>query len=82
MAYLYILKSEQYPKTYVGITEDLIRRLEEHDKGFSDYSSKYRPWKLVYQENYANMIEAHKRELYFKSAAGRRFIKKNNIIPR
>jgi len=39
------------------------------------------PWKLVYSEEYENIALAREREHYLKSAAGRRFVKKKNIIP-
>ncbi len=35
------------------------------------------PWKLVYSEKYLNILDARKREQYFKSTAGRRYIKKH-----
>ena len=76
MNYVYILKSIKYPKTYVGSTTDIARRTKEHELGKTAFSKKYRPWKLVYKEEFLNIIEARKREKYFKSAAGRKFIKK------
>jgi len=39
------------------------------------------PWKLVYKEEYDSIVDARKREKYFKSAAGRRFLEKNMNIP-
>lgn len=80
MAYVYILKSLNHRKTYVGSTVDLGRRIKEHNLGFSKFSSKYRPWKLVYKECYRNLKDARTREKYFKSAAGRRFIIKNMLV--
>jgi putative endonuclease len=80
MAYVYILKSVNYEKTYTGSTTDLERRLMEHNLGLSTFSKRYRPWRLVYQEQYERLEEARKRERYLKSAAGRRFIKKHSLI--
>ncbi|MEK7582000.1 MAG: GIY-YIG nuclease family protein [Patescibacteria group bacterium] len=82
IAYVYILKSEKVAKTYVGSTSDLDRRVHEHNSGLSTFTKRHMPWKLVYFEEYKNIILARKREYYFKSAAGRRFLKKNKIIPR
>ena len=73
--FLYILKSVEYSKTYVGITDNLERRLSEHNTGQSTYTSKYTPWKIIYTESCDSMSEAHTREKYFKSAAGRKRIK-------
>ncbi|MCH7605081.1 GIY-YIG nuclease family protein [Patescibacteria group bacterium] len=82
MAYVYILKSINYPKTYIGSTIDLERRMNEHNTGASTFSKRYKPWKIVYQEKYKDITTARRREKYLKSAAGRKFIQRNNIIPR
>lgn len=76
MAYVYILKSVYCPKTYVGSTTNLMRRLKEHEQGKSSFTKRHRPWKVVYKEQFLNIGEERERERYFKSAAGRRFIKK------
>lgn len=77
MHYLYVLKSINARKSYVGITDNIARRLNEHNSGLSFHTKKYCPWELIYKEEFNNRIEARKRELYFKTAAGRRFIKKH-----
>jgi len=76
MAFVYILKSVNFPKTYVGSTIDLEKRIKEHNQGQSNFTSRYNPWKLIYHEKLGNLKEARIRERYFKSATGRRFIKK------
>ena len=80
MFYLYILKSKKFSKTYVGISEDVERRLKEHNKGYSRFTSNYRPWGVIYREECQDRSSAMKRERYFKSAAGRKKIK-NILIP-
>jgi len=80
MAYVYILKSINYSKTYTGSTPSLEKRLEEHNKGFSLFSKRYMPWTIIYTEQYNNLKEARLREKYLKSTAGRRFIKKKNLF--
>lgn len=80
MVYLYILKSKNYPKTYVGITECIGRRLAEHNSGKSTFTNRYKPWVIIYTEEHSSMNEARKREKYFKSATGRRKLKQ--YIPR
>ena len=83
MNYVYILKSLKYPKTYTGSTTDVERRLREHNTGTNcTYTKRYRPWELVYKEKCDSLENARVREKYLKSAAGRRFLKKNNLIPR
>ena len=69
---LYILYSPGSGKTYVGFTNNLSRRIEEHNltehKGFT---LRYRPWEIIYQEVYETKIEAMQREKYFKTGKGR-----------
>jgi len=78
MSSLYILKSLNHNKTYVGITDDLEKRLQEHNSGKSIYTSKFKPWKIIHYEKCENKEEARKREKYYKSTSGRKKIK--NLI--
>ena len=55
---------------------NLESRLIEHNTGQSKYTSSRIPWKIIYHEIFETELEAVKREKYFKSAAGRRFLKK------
>ena len=57
------------------MTNDIERRLKEHNSGKSIYTKKYISWKLVYEEELTNRNEAREKEKYFKSASGRRRIK-------
>lgn len=78
MAYfVYILYSAEYRKTYVGITNDLERRLKQHNSGYHLYTKRYMPWAVIYKEEVNDRIEARKREKYFKAASGRKWIKQN-----
>lgn len=79
MPYVYILKSINYPKIYIGSTVDLDRRVKEHNAG-KGYSNRYKPWRVVYSEEIDDLKLARKREKYLKSAAGRKYIKKQKII--
>lgn len=67
MYYVYILKSVAFGKYYVGCTDNIIRRLQEHNSGASKYTRTFKPWKLVFQEEYKNLSEARKREKQIKS---------------
>ena len=80
MYIVYILKSENYNKTYVGITNDLQRRLLQHNSGYHSYTKRYKPWFVIYKDILDNRIEAHIKEKYLKSAAGRRWIKRMFFI--
>lgn len=63
------------------MTNNLERRLKEHCNGHTITTSKMKNLGLVYKEIFDNIEEARKREVYFKTAAGRRFLKKV-IMPR
>lgn len=75
--YTYVLQSTVNGHLYKGSTENLHRRLEEHNSGMVDYTSKYRPWKLVYHEQFETRREAILREKFFKSGQGRQWLKEH-----
>jgi len=48
VTFVYVFQSEvNLEAYYIGLTNDQIRRLEEHNSGKSVHTNKYRPWKLV-----------------------------------
>lgn len=73
---VYVLKDENN-KLYKGVTNNLVRRLNEHKRGKTKTTSKMKSLRVVYTEEYNDFEHARKRELYLKSAAGRRFLKNN-----
>jgi putative endonuclease len=73
--YVYILNSKNHNKTYIGFTNNLGRRLKEHNSGKSKFTRKFIPWEIIYTEEFTNAVEARGREKYFKSSAGRKKIK-------
>jgi len=75
MFHIYILKSLKDNKTYVGYTNDLDRRLSEHNAGKNIATKNRRPLELVFSEQFETSAEAKKRELYWKSGGGRRKLK-------
>ena len=77
MFFTYILMSVKFRKFYTGHTDNMEKRLREHNSGKSIYSRKYMPWQIVYHEKFNSEELAIKREKYFKSASGRRWLKKN-----
>jgi len=76
--YTYVLRSKKDGKHYTGITNNLERRLRQHNDGdTATPSTRNRgPFVLVYSEEADNRMEARIREKYLKSGAGREFIKK------
>ncbi|MFA5173022.1 MAG: GIY-YIG nuclease family protein [Candidatus Paceibacterota bacterium] len=76
MHILHLLKSINFSKSYIGITNNPERRLKEHNSGKSFYTKKYSPWKIIYTEECKNFKEAREREKFYKSSVGRRALKK------
>jgi putative endonuclease len=75
MFYAYIIQSEKDQSFYKGHCEDLETRLNQHNSGMTLSIKNKIPFKLIYSESFPIREEAIKREKYFKSAAGRRFLK-------
>ena len=72
--YTYVLQSSKDHKRYIGYTNNLKRRIEEHEKG-SSFATKFRlPFKLIYYEACLTESDARRREDYFKTTQGRRFL--------
>ena len=73
--FLYVLKSESFQRTYVGMSIDPKKRLAEHNAGKTKSTRKYTPWEIIHSEEYTNRKIARKREIFLKSGAGREWIK-------
>ncbi len=72
----YVLYSEKYDKIYIGFTSNLEQRLLSHNKlSKKGWTVRYRPWRLVYREDYESKQEAMRRERQLKSYRGRQFIR-------
>jgi putative endonuclease len=72
----YVLRDE-LGKFYKGVTSDLKRRLSEHRHGKTFTTRKMRgALEVVYTEEFDTFESARQREVYFKTAAGRRFLNK------
>jgi len=75
MFYVYVLYSKTYVKIYIGSTSDLNTRFLSHNKlAKKGYTVRYRPWAILYTEQYQTKTEALRREKQLKSAKGREFI--------
>ena len=78
MFYVYILKSLINGRLYTGSTNNLERRLVEHNTGQSKYSRLTRPFELMHFEKYLTRSAAVKREIFLKTGKGREELK--NIL--
>jgi putative endonuclease len=76
--FVYILRSCISGKFYIGQTNNLCKRLEQHNSGYSKSTKSEIPWELVYKEVYNNRSEAMKRERQLKSFKSKSYL--NEII--
>lgn len=72
---VYVLKSLINGRFYTGSTNNLERRLKEHNSGYSKYTRSTSPYELIYKEVYSTRLEARRRELFLKTGKGRRLLK-------
>ena len=76
--YVYILQSEVAPERfYTGLTDDLRKRVKNHNSGQVLHTMKWRPWRLKTYIAFSDRARAAQFERYLKSAAGRAFTKKH-----
>ena len=72
---VYVLKSLINGRFYIGQTNNIERRLKEHNNGKSKYTKSTRPFVLIYSEDYPTRQIAVKREHELKSGKGREWLK-------
>ncbi|NEW79275.1 MAG: GIY-YIG nuclease family protein [Gelidibacter sp.] len=72
---VYVLFSDNYKRTYTGMTIDVAKRLREHNSNQNISTKAYAPWRVIFEKQYNTRIEARESEKYLKSGIGREFIK-------
>jgi len=73
--YVYVLLSAKDNNFYIGFTNDLDRRLQEHNQGKNISTAKRLPLKLIYFEGHLSKEDAIRRENYFKTTKGKTTLK-------
>ncbi len=76
MHYIYILRSELDGSFYIGSTANIEERVREHNFGRTRYTSRRRPWELVYSEEYSDKFEALRREKQIKKRKSKKYIER------
>ena len=76
----YILQSILDSSFYYGHSKNLEQRLASHNKGRVGYTKARRPWKVYYFEEFETKSQAYRRELFFKSIEGYKFLRASGII--
>ncbi len=78
---VYAIKSLKDGRIYVGMTDNLSRRLYQHNSGQNKSTKGFRPWILIFTENQPNRTLARTREKYLKSGIGKEFLKTLSDMP-
>jgi len=78
MRFVYIIQSVDHPDQYYsGLTDDVEKRLQDHNSGKSKHTAKFKPWQLISYHYFNNGTTALAFEKYLKSGSGRAFAKKH-----
>ena len=72
---VYVLYSQKDHLLYIGYTANFKRRMEEHAEGRSMSTACRRPFVCVFCEYYLCKDDAMRREMYFKTSAGKRALR-------
>ena len=73
---VYAVRSKSRNYIYIGLTNNLDRRLNQHNKGYNRTTKPYRPFELIYTKEFPDRIQARAHEKYLKSTKGREALKK------
>ncbi|MBW7913678.1 MAG: GIY-YIG nuclease family protein [Taibaiella sp.] len=80
MKYMYILYSNSTQKYYAGIADNVLKRLDEHNRGKGKYTSKGVPWQLVTTIECKSRSEAMALEKKIKKRGIKRYLQDNNKL--
>ena len=75
MIFVYALFDRKSSEIYVGMTNNIERKVAEHRRGQSKYTRKFKSIECLLLEEYASYGEGRKREKYLKSGCGKEFLK-------
>ena len=75
MFFVYCLNSMSRNYLYVGLTDNLERRFNEHQSGKNHTTKPYRPFQLIYFEGFETRQDARNKEKYLKSGVGKEYLK-------
>lgn len=76
MFFVYIIVSKSKGlRFYVGMTQNVKKRIAEHNSGRTKSTKGYITWELFFFESYNTRLEAREKEKYYKSGIGKETIK-------
>jgi len=73
---VYLIQSQSDRTIYIGCTNNLTRRIEEHNSGFSQYTKAHIPWELKWYATFFDKETAFAFEKYLKTSSGKAFLRK------
>ena len=76
MYFVYAIKSLVRNYIYVGLTNNLERRISDHNRGGNKTTKPYLPFVMIYSEKFETRSEARIKEKYLKSGIGKEFLKR------
>ncbi|MEK7647397.1 MAG: GIY-YIG nuclease family protein [Patescibacteria group bacterium] len=75
MFYVYAIKSMARKYIYVGLTNNLARRVGQHNNKKEKTTRSFAPFKILLTETFPTRIHARQRERYLKSGIGKEYLK-------
>lgn len=75
MHYTYVLQSQEDSRFYTGCTNDLKKRVLDHNSGRVRCTAHRLPLELIYYEACLNRDDAFRRERFLKTGKGKRFLR-------
>jgi putative endonuclease len=72
--FVYILQSDSSGKYYIGSTDNIQRRVSQHNAGYSKATKSGVPWVLKRAEEYSTLTEARQREAQIKRMKSKKWI--------
>ena len=80
MFYVYIIRSIKCEdQIYIGFTENIKRRIKEHNIAENGHTAKHKPWKLIHVLVFFHKKKALDFETYLKTSSGKAFMRKRLI---
>ena len=75
MITVYAICDKMSGQIYVGMTNDLERRISEHRRGQSFYTKRFTDFYVIYSEHFASYIDGRRKEKFLKNGSGKEFLK-------
>lgn len=75
-SYIYVLESMKNGSLYIGCTNNLAKRIQEHNKKINFSTKSFAPWQIIYSEACLNDLDAYRREKFLKTSQGARLLKR------